>query len=102
MNQQHRWNESEEIHLKLLFDDAKLPINIIADIMKLSVRTITQKLIEVKKIDDPNPVNTQLIELQKKYIKENNGNSIYNQTELLCEIISGLCKRIEVLEKKCI
>jgi hypothetical protein len=102
MNQQHRWNESEEIHMHLLFDDAKLPINIIAEIMKLPVKTIIQKLVELKKIDDPNSVMTQFIELEKKYIKENNGKNIYNQTELLCEIISGMCKRIEVLEKKCI
>jgi len=102
MNHQHRWTESEEIHMHLLFDDAKLPINIIAEIIKLPVRTVIQKLVELKKIDDPNPVMTQIIELQKKYIKENNGRNMYNHTELLCEIVSGLCKRIEVLEKKCI
>ena len=99
MTHPYRWSESEEIHLHLLFDDAKLNINSIAEIMKLSIRTVTQKLIELNKIDDPNTVLKQFITLDEKYKKENNGTCIH-PNEILCEIITGLCKRIEVLEKK--
>ena len=78
-----------------MFEDCKLPICTIADIMKISKEEVTSKLLELNLLVDLHATTNKVHELEHKY-NVRNEHDISNK--VLYTIISDLMKRIEILE----
>jgi hypothetical protein len=87
------WTQDEIKNINDLFLKYSMPVNEIAVILKKSERDVTQKLIELKLIDDTNHILTLINRMLTI-------DQTINPLHLLCEIVSDLCVRIEKLENR--
>ena len=85
------WKQEEITNASELFLKYKMPIPDMARIINRSAIDIKKKLIELKIIDDDNPILTLINERMKIENVE--------PLDLLCKILSDLENRIKNLEK---
>ena len=83
------WKQEEIKNASELFLKYKMPIPDMARIINRSAIDIKKKLIELKIIDDDNPILTLIKPLSKEQV-----------IPYLCQILSNLESRINILEKR--
>jgi hypothetical protein len=89
----NEWTKDEIKNINDLFLKYSMPIDEIAGVLNKSERDVTKKLIELKLIDDTNHILTLFNRMSSLDLA-------IKPLELLCEIVSDLCVRIEKLENR--
>ena len=90
------WHQDEIKNLLDLYTKYHVPIEEIASILNRTNRDTMKKLIELKKIEDPNTILTTIMTLHKEISRTNK----INPLELLCQVVTNLEKRIKNIERK--